>query len=321
MLKISIVIVNWNTRAMLKQCLESVFQQTTASFEIFVVDNASGDGSGEMVLHDFPAVRLIQNPDNRGFAAANNQALRLASGEYILLLNPDTIILDNAIDRMLVYMDQAPDVGAASCKLLNGDLTLQKSVGNFYSFWATLLENRLIPKLVPNNQFLAKKYVAFWDHTTRREIDWARGAVLLVRQQVLQQIGLLDEQFYIYGEEIDWCWRIKQAGWKIMVLPEAEIIHFGKAASSQRHTEMFIQNYKSFYILLKKHYPVYSYWLYRLRTMIYLFVWLLWYAVLAARYSKKSPQHATATIGLKLYTTSWKWHFSKKSLIKLRTKQ
>ncbi len=319
-MKVSIIVVNWNTRDLLKQCLESVIEQTQISHEIFVVDNASPDDSADMVLENFPTVHIIANRDNRGFAAANNQAMPLAQGDYILLLNPDTKVLDRAIDKMVAYLDDAAEVGAVTSKLLNGDGSLQKNVRNFYSFWTTLLENRIIPNLFPNSKFLAKRLVAFWDHQSRREIDWARGAVMLVRRSVIGQIGMLDEQFYIYGEEVDWCWRIKKAGWKIVYLPEAQIIHFGKAASSQRKIEMFIQNYKSAFIFLKKNYPVYSYWGYRLRTTVYSLLWLIHYSMPLAFTSKKSEKYDELKSGLNVYQKFFAWNLSKKSWVNVATR-
>jgi len=319
-MKVSIIIVNWNTLELLRQCLKSVIEQTHCSYEIFVVDNASPDGSAGMVRNDFPDVHLIANDDNRGFAVANNQAIPLTTGEYILLLNPDTKVLDRAIDKMVVYLNETPAVGAVTSKLLNGDGSLQKNVGNFYTFWTTLLENRIIPKLLPNSEFLAKHLVAFWDHASRREIDWARGAVLMARRSVIEQIGMLDEQFYIYGEEVDWCWRIKQAGWKIMYLPHAQIIHYGKAASDQRKTEMFIQNYKSAYIFLKKNYPAYSYWLYRIRTTFYSVLWLVRYSVPLLFVSKNSQKYDELKNGLNVYQKFFRWNLSKRSRITVATK-
>jgi len=314
---VSIIIVNWNTIKLLRECIQSVYDETTCSFEIFVVDNNSSDGSADMVRKEFPNVLLIANDDNKGFAAGNNQAMKLCKGDHILLLNPDTKVLKGAIDKLLAFLNSKSDMGAAACKLLNGDGSLQKSVGNFYSFIGTLFENRIIPKILPNSKYLAKKYVAFWDHTTPREIDWARGAVLLVRREVVEQIGLLDEQFYIYGEEIDWCQRIKNAGWKIWYTPDAEIIHYGKASSSQRNIEMFIQNYKSFYILIKKHYPWFSYFLYRIRAMTYLVLWLLKFSITFLLSGKGTKKRQSAVDGFKLYTASWRWHFSSRSKIKV----
>lgn len=315
--KVSVVIVNWNTCDLLKQCLEALESQTASSLEIFVVDNASSDGSPEMVREHFPDVQLIANQRNRGFAAANNQALDKSSGQYILLLNPDTKVLDGAVDKLVAFLDKESTVGACTSMLLNGDGSLQKNVGNFYSFWGTLLENRIVPRILPNNKFLAKKFVAFWDHTTQRDIDWARGAVLLFHRKVLDQVGLLDEQFYIYGEEIDYCWRIKKKGWRIVYLPAAKIIHYGQAASSQRKQEMFIQNYKSFYILLKKHYPVYSYLLYRARATLYLLPWLLKLALAMLVRGHGSPKRTEAASLMRVYLASLRWHFSAESLVRL----
>ncbi|MFZ5516233.1 MAG: glycosyltransferase family 2 protein [Candidatus Zhuqueibacterota bacterium] len=320
-MKLSIIIVNWNTRELLKKCLESVMQETRTSYEVFVVDNASPDGSAGMVRADFPTVQLIANTTNRGFAAANNQAIHLARGEYVLLLNPDTKVLDRAIDTLVAYLDSAPEVGAVTSKLLNGDGSLQKNVGNFYSFWATLLENRIFPTLFPNSAFLAKRFVAFWDHASLREIDWARGAVMMVRRKVIEQIRLLDEQFYIYGEEVDWCWRIKKAGWKIMYLPEARIIHYGKAASSQRKIEMFIQNYKSAFIFLKKSYPLYSYWLYRLRTTFYSALWLIRYGLPSLVAPKDTKRYAELKSGFDVYAKFFFWNLSRKSWITVMTQE
>ena len=316
-IKVSVVIVNWNTRELLKQCLKSVYAETSVPAEIFVVDNASGDGSAEMVRANFPRVCLIANSDNKGFAAANNQAINRTQGQYVLLLNPDTKVLGAAIDKLAAYLDDEETVGACTGKLLNGDGSLQKNVGNFYSFWSTLFENRILPAILPNSKFLAKRLVAFWDHATSRDIDWARGAVLLVRKKVLDRIGFLDERFYIYGEEIDLCWRIKQYGWRIIYLPEAEIIHYGKASSSQRRKEMFIQNYKSFYLFLKKHYPGYSYFFYRLRVMLYFIPWFLKILFTLFFFPANSQKKQDAKGLLDIYLASLRWHLSKDSLIKI----
>lgn len=312
-MKVSIIIVNWNTRELLQQCLQSIADETKIEYEVFVVDNCSSDESAAMVRNNFPAVRLIENESNRGFAAANNQAMHQAKGKYILLLNPDTKILNHAIDKTAVFLDENPDVGLVACKLLNSDRTLQKSVGNFYSFWGTLLENRLLPQILPDSLWLARTMPSFWDHEAQRDIDWARGAYLMAPKNIVEEIGLLDEQFFIYGEEIDWCWRIKQNDWRIVFLPTAKIIHHGKAASEQRRKEMFVQNYKSFYIFLKKHYPRYSYWLYRTRTHLYLILWLLKNYI--SKLFKKNNESIQRNIDSYLYC--WKWHHSRESFIRV----
>ncbi|MFK7970837.1 MAG: glycosyltransferase family 2 protein [Bacteroidia bacterium] len=257
MVDVSVVIVSWNTKDLLRACLNSVYEQTKAySLEVFVVDNDSPDKSADMVREEFPQVQLIANDDNRGFAPANNQALERANGRYVLLLNPDTVVLDGAIDKMIDYAEENKNekVGVVTCKLLNGDGSLQKSVNSFYSFWRSFIENRFFEGILQKMNMGGKTFMSFWDHSERREIDWAFGAVMLFSKDLMDDIGMLDDRFYIYAEEMDYFMRAKKAGYHSWFLPEIEITHFGKSSSRQRRAAMFIQNYKSFYLFLEKHY-------------------------------------------------------------------
>ncbi|MES2389866.1 MAG: glycosyltransferase family 2 protein [Bacteroidota bacterium] len=307
MTDVSVIIVSWNTKALLRACLHSVYEQTRKyKAEVWVVDNNSPDKSADMVAEEFPQVHLIANPDNKGFAGGNVQAMNLATGKYILLLNPDTIVLDGAIDKMIDYAEvhKNDKIGVITCKLLNDDLTLQKSVNSFYSFWGSFIENRFISGILAKMNIEPKGFTSYWDHSTEREIDWAYGAVMLFSKELMDKVGVLDENFFIYAEEMDYFLRVRKAGYRSVFLPDIEIIHLGKSSSRQKRAAMFIQNYKSFYLFLKKHYSGLSYFAYRLRATIYL---LLWYIRFSFGNSDESKEQK------KVYAETLKWHFSAES--------
>jgi GT2 family glycosyltransferase len=243
MIDLSIIIVNWNTKDLLAQCLQSVYDTIRSlDFEIIVVDNASADGSPEMVCERFPQVRLIKNRENVGFARANNQAIRESRGGYLLLLNSDTVVLPEALSQMVDFMDCHPDGGAIGPKLINPDGSFQASYADFPTLLTESLQafglakwlyGPYYPSPPPRPDELA------------RTVDWVAGACLMVRREVADAVGLLDEGYWMYTEETDWCYRIDQAGWNVYYLPESKIVHFGGASSSKRRPEMVAQLYRS----------------------------------------------------------------------------
>ena len=222
---LSVIVVSWNTRDLLAQCLRSVDEATGDLYvEIIVVDNSSTDGSTEMVRHEFPQVCLIENVENVGFARANNQAICVGQGRYLLLLNSDTVLRPSTLRTMCRFMDQRPEAGIVGAKLLNPDGSFQSSYMDFPSLWGEFL---LMTKL---HRFLRSSY--FPSHPPQesreaREADWVSGACLMIRREVVEQVGGLDEDYFMYSEEVDWCWRVKQAGWKVFYLSEAEVLHWG----------------------------------------------------------------------------------------------
>lgn len=248
---LSIVVVNWNTRELLAQCLRSIPATVgELSREVIVVDNGSADGSPEMVCERFPQVRLIKNRENVGFVRANNQAIRASQGRYILLLNSDTVALSEALSQMVHFMDCHPDAGAVGPKLINPDGSFQASYADF----PTLLKESLQAFGVA--RWLYGPYYPSPSPRSgeqARPVDWVAGACLMVRRQVVETVGLLDEGYWMYSEETDWCYRIHQAGWKIYYLPEIEIVHFGGASSSQRRPEMVAQLYWSKLCFFSRH--------------------------------------------------------------------
>ena len=245
---LSVIIVNWNTRDLLCQCLDSLFQKVKEiDTEIFVVDNGSTDGSVVAVREKFPGVRLIENPVNLGFAKANNQALSVSKGRYLLLLNPDTQVKDEAIERMLSFMSAHVEAGLVGAQLLNADESKQNSIANFPSLATELLNKSLLRRLFPE-KFPGKET----DYAGPIEVDSVIGACMMVRRDATEQVGLLDEDYFLFMEETDWCYRMRNAGWKIYHIPQAEIFHFqGKSAEAEKGKAR-IEYYRSRYHYFRK---------------------------------------------------------------------
>jgi hypothetical protein len=253
-LDVSTVIINWNTRDVLRDCLASVYANTkNIAFEVIVVDNASSDGSVDMVRSEFLQVELIVNVENRGFAAANNQAIAVAKGRYVLLLNSDTVILDGALDKMVAFADSHPEAGIVTCRVLNGDRKLQPTCFMFPSVLNMFLWAAYLSRLFPTSRFFGRERMTWWNRDDVREVDVATGCFMLVRCIAIEKVGLLDERFFMYGEETDWCYRFGKTGWKILFTPDAEIVHLGGASTRQAGSEMFLQYIKSMLLFFKKH--------------------------------------------------------------------
>lgn len=230
---LSVVIVNWNTREVLRACLGSVFAELdTRTAEVFVVDNGSTDGSCKMVCEHFPEVRLIANAQNLGFAAANNQAIRRSSGRYILLLNSDTVVLKDVLTRSVAYMERSEGVGVMGCRVLNTDGSVQMTCSRFPSLLNLILLSSGVFR-VSGPRFFGRYQIRDWQRDTEREVDTVTGCYMLVRRAALKNVGLLDESFFFYGEETDWCKRFLKAGWQLRFAPVGEIIHHGSLSSRQ----------------------------------------------------------------------------------------
>lgn len=253
--EVSVIVVNWNTREMLRGCLASIAAQTQAPHEVIVVDNASSDGSAAMVAADFPQVRLIANANNRGFAGANNQGLAIARGGHVLLLNPDTIVLDHAIDRMLGWLTRHPQVGCVGCQVLEAPDVIQQTCfadPTPLNLAITEFGLKRFARLLPR---LGKPWYLGWDRTTEREVEVVSGMFMLVPQAVLEKVGPLDLGFFVYAEEADWCRRIRTAGWTCVFAPQAQIIHLdgGSKSTAQIRSKMHVQLQKSHLHYARKH--------------------------------------------------------------------
>lgn len=259
---VSVIIVNWNTRRILYDCLTSIYRETKAcSFEIIVVDNNSTDHSVQMVKREFPQVILIENSKNLGFATANNQGIRIARGRYILLLNSDVVILDNTISKMISFADSNRGTGIAACRVSDPDRTLQSTCFMFPSLFNMLLSLTYLQKLFPRSTFFGRERMGWFDWNDVCEVDVVAGCFMLIRREAIEQVGLMDERYFMYGEETDWCYRFKQAGWKVMFAPVAEIIHIGGSSSKQMKPEMILQLWASILCFFNKHRSRLSYYL------------------------------------------------------------
>ncbi|MSQ10161.1 MAG: glycosyltransferase family 2 protein [Dehalococcoidia bacterium] len=273
MVDVSIIIVSYNTKDLLLGCLDSVFltlQQATGAgrmsldarslsrgYEVIVVDNASADGSAAAVQQHFPEAHLIDNEFNRGFAAANNQALAVAQGRYLLLLNPDTVVKDGAIPELVRFMDRFPRCGMATCKLLNLDETQQHSAFKFPTLWMTFLDFFPLHGHLLNSRLNGRYRLK--DYRRTFEIDHPLGACMMVRREVIERVGALSEEYFMYCEEIDWCFRIKRDNWRIYCVPTAEIYHLGGQSTRQVADRMYVELFRSRLTLFRKYYnPVFQ---------------------------------------------------------------
>ncbi|MDP6571482.1 MAG: glycosyltransferase family 2 protein [Patescibacteria group bacterium] len=232
---ISIIIVSWNVKDLLKKCIESVLKYSqNVGYEIIVVDNASNDGTSDMIKQNFPQVKLITNKENFGFAKANNQGIRQSKGDYVLLLNPDTEFIEDTLSKVIAKVESDKKIGVLGCRLLNQDRTLQPSVRRFPTIWSQIVIllklHKPFPLLLDN--YLAKDF----DYSREQKIDQVMGAFFLVRRSVFNQIGLLDEKFYIWFEEVDFCRRVWKAGYNVIYYPHISVVHKGGESFKQQMT-------------------------------------------------------------------------------------
>jgi len=247
---LSIIIVNWNTREALLNCLNAIYGTIKdIDFETFVVDNASTDNSQKAVKDFFPSVKLIENKENLGFAKANNQALKLMKGEYALLLNSDTITTDGAITKILRFMELNRNVGICGGQLLNKDGTKQRSFDNISTPLTDLINNTALRIIFPK-KYLGRK--CKFDKPV--EVESIIGACMMVRKKAIDNVGLMDENFFFYYEDMDWCYRMKKRGWNISFYPDAFIYHIRGESSKQLNEKATIEFLKSKYYFFKKHY-------------------------------------------------------------------
>ncbi|MDL2322883.1 glycosyltransferase family 2 protein [Bacteroidales bacterium OttesenSCG-928-A17] len=254
-MKLSIVIVNYNVKYFLEQCLDSVLKAIRSiDSEVFVVDNCSSDYSLEYLIPLFPEVKFIENKENVGFSRANNQAIRESVGEYVLLLNPDTLIGENSLLRICDFMDAHPDAGALGVKMIDGSgAFLPESKRGFPSPWNSFSKMSGLARLFPKNKLFGGYHLRYLDENQINEVDVLSGAFMLLRKTALDKAGLLDETFFMYGEDIDLSYRIHQAGFVNYYLPET-ILHY-KGESTKKDIRYVRNFYEAMLIFFNKHYP------------------------------------------------------------------
>lgn len=307
---VSIIVVAWNVRELLHQCLESVYEQTKGiEFEVIYVDNGSVDGSADMVRKDFPLARMIENPDNKGFIKANNQAIEVAKGRYVLLLNSDTIVLDNAIAKVMAFADQHKEAAVTGCRVLNPDRTLQGNCFRFYSTLNMFFDTYFLSRLFPKSRLFGRKLYSGWKYEEAREVDVVIGCFSLVRMEAIKQVGMMDETFFVYGDDIDWCHRFVKAGWKVMFTPAGEIIHYGGQTTRQAPGRFALQLYGAYLINVKKHYSYFTFLLARLLIANYFLIRSPYWALkgLCLKKQRKSAFRSASTFLAGAFYSLFDW--------------
>src|ERR671930_457637 len=247
MADVSVVIVTYNALPWLERCLESV-----RAYETIVVDHGSTDGTLELVRRRFAQVRLIEE-GNTGLGAGSNTGMRLATGDYFLLLNSDAWAVGDAVDRLVAFAGERPEAAVVGPKLLNPDGTLQRSVRGFPTLWRLTTEYFFLRKLAPRSRALNAFYASRFAHDEVHEAEFLMGSCLLVRRQAADTVGLFDEDFFMFSEETDWCYRFVQAGWKVLFYPGAEFVHVGGATTSQNWGPMYREQLRGHLRFLAKH--------------------------------------------------------------------
>ena len=265
---LAILIISYNTRELLRNCLNSLYQKTEGiRFEVMVVDNSSSDNSAG-IRKEFPQVKLIENRENLGFARANNQAIKRSRARYFLLFNPDTSLKASSPHKMIKFMDNHPEVGIMGCKILNTDESIQPSNSSFPNLFTEFLRAFQVKKLIPGvgarerigekwsgmlGATLREYFRVYWDSERIREVDWVSGACLLIRRDAIEEVGLLDEDFFMYYEDADWCYRMRKKGWKTYYFPFFEVTHCIGESDSRFSSRTFIERQRSMYHYFKKH--------------------------------------------------------------------
>lgn len=261
MVELSIIIVSWNTRELLLDCLQSLRDEIRGiDAEIWVIDNASSDGSPTAVRERFPEVRLLVNTENVGFSRANNQGAAQASGKTVMFLNSDTVVKPGAVRPLLTYLQTNKSAGACGPLLRNPDGSLQESCYPFPSLSRELWRLLHLDALLPYGVYRMED----WDHQTNREVQVIKGACLVVTREVLDRVGSFDPDYFMYTEEVDLCFRIHRAGWKLFWLPQSEIIHYGGQSTRQAAPRMFQSLYQTKILFFRKNYGHFSANLYKL---------------------------------------------------------
>lgn len=257
-MELSIIIVSYNTKDLLKQAIQSI--RLRSNWELIVVDNASSDGSVEVMKQEFPQALLIENKENLGFAKANNQGIRIAKGKFVLLLNSDTKVLDNSLGNLLIFLKANPRIGIASGQLKNEDGTIQPQGGFLprltnITFWMLFLDD--IPIF---GQYLWPYHIndpkAF---TVERRIGWVGGTAMMITRQVLEKVGLLNEDIFMYGEDVEYCLRARKAGFKVAITPKTKILHLGQRSSGGAPSRAWIGEFKALKYIFQKHKPKWEY--------------------------------------------------------------
>ncbi|MCK4951822.1 MAG: glycosyltransferase family 2 protein, partial [Gammaproteobacteria bacterium] len=260
MIDISVITVGYNTADLIDECITSIKRETSCAYEIIIIDNDSSDGTVEMLKEKHPDVICIANNVNVGFGSACNQGLEIAKGRFPVLLNPDTVVLDGALDKMLEFMEQRPDAGFCAPANVGPDMHLQRTCHHFPTLMGRLVEYAQLRRLLPTVKMFGKANMTYWDYNDIRAVDWASGSCLMINRKMIDGVGVFDPEYFLYVEEVDWCLRASKKGWPTMFYPDAKILHHSgasaeKAVSQEELSSKSISHllFRSQYYYFKKH--------------------------------------------------------------------
>lgn len=305
---VSIVIVSWNARDYLLQCLESLTPVACRfPMEIVVVDNASSDGSAELVENNFPKVRLIRNPTNLGFAKANNLGIAASAGPYVCLINSDVKVLPDCISRLVDYCEQNPDVGMVGPRIIGGDGKLQRSCRGFPTLWNMLCRALALDSIFPKIKLFTGYSLSYWPQNDTRPVNILTGCFWLVRRETLGQVGLLDESFFMYAEDMDWCRRFWKHSRPVVFIPFAEAIHYGGGSSANAPAWFYIERQRAELQYWKKHHSIPATALFFLISCLHMSLRIAGYSVM---FLFNKPQRQTSRNKLRRSIVCLKWMFT-----------
>lgn len=313
-LDLSIVIVNWNTHHVIIECLESIYLRLgELQAEVIVIDNASRDNSINEIATRFPQVVLIANDTNRGFAGANNQGMEIATGRFVLLLNPDTVVLDDVFAKSIDYLNENPDVGVVGCQVMESPETIQRTCFKYPSILNTLMWVSGALAFKPLSRIAGRAAYGPWDRRNEREVDVVSGMFMLVRREALEEVGFMDEEYFIFAEEADWCYRFSKAGWRCMFAPVGRILHVdgGSKSTNQASVRMYVQIQKSLLLFHCKHLG-FAPWtlckfLFITTMLIRMLWWFIWAALGVGERSAHKAKQSVAAVWYHLTGKEPKW--------------
>jgi len=306
---LSIIVVNWNGKELLSACLPSlVSDNDKVNVQVIVVDNGSEDGSVSWCRENYNSIEIVALPKNIGFSGANNEGIKYVKGKYVMLLNNDTIVQNNALEILVEYMNSHPEVAGCGPTLLNEDMSLQRSVRKFPTLWTEFCQESGLSFLFPRSHIFADYYMGYWDHNETKKVDLVIGAALLIRKEVLDNVGLLDDKnFFMFYEEVDWFLRFKNKGYVFVYLEGPKIIHVGGGTSSQ-------QSKQSRYNLLHSRYNYHSKHHGKISAIFLFLIHMLFsiiYAILFGFFSAFNINKTKSDIKYNHYMNTLKYHKDK----------
>lgn len=243
---LSVIIATWNGRSFVSECLQSLTSQAhTSEPEIIVVDNGSTDGTPEMIARDYPRVHLVRNRENLGFARANNLGIALSTGKYVLLVNSDVKVLPGCLEKLSCFLDQNPTVGLVGPQMLGRDLEVRRSCMRFPTLWNSFCRAIAVDRLLSKTPFFGGMLMGDFAHDVLQDVEVLNGWFWATRQDALRQVGPLDERFFMYGEDVDWCYRFRLAGWRVVFFPDARAIHYGGSSSANAPVRFYVERQKA----------------------------------------------------------------------------